>query len=46
MQKTIDVDKVDDRKTYVKPEILHELLLETRAGISENLPQPISPDDN
>jgi hypothetical protein len=32
MEKTIDTIKRDERKPYHKPEILHELELETRAG--------------
>jgi hypothetical protein len=32
MEKTIDEVRLDDRKPYTKPEIVHELDLETRAG--------------
>jgi hypothetical protein len=35
-------EKPEERKPYVKPEIIHELDLETRAG-SPNLPDPLNP---
>jgi hypothetical protein len=32
MEKQIETIQADERKTYVKPAILHELKLEARAG--------------
>lgn len=41
MEQIADVN-ADTRKPYVKPEILHELVLETRAGTpQEPLPEPL-----
>jgi len=34
-------EKTEERKHYVKPEIVHELELETRAG-SPNVPNPLT----
>jgi len=41
MEPIINVN-TDNRKPYVKPEILHELMLETRAGSPlQPLPEPL-----
>ena len=45
MEKTIAPDQLDERKPYSKPEILHELELETLAG-SPGGPTLIDPDEN
>ena len=45
MEQTNDVVQIDDRKSYTKPEILHELELETRAG-SKVEPGFLNPVDN
>lgn len=37
---------VDSRKAYIKPEIIHELELETRAGSPYPTPFSIDPLDN
>jgi hypothetical protein len=42
MEKTIDEVRLDDRKPYTKPEIVHELDLETRAGTTVP-PENINP---
>ncbi len=36
-------EKLEERKPYVRPEILHELKLETRAGSPLSLPDPLDP---
>lgn len=41
MEKIVNVD-TKERKPYIKPEILHELVLETRAGSPQPpLPEPL-----
>ena len=45
MEKSIDEVRLDDRKPYTKPEIVHELDLETRAGTILDLPLK-NPEDN
>jgi hypothetical protein len=41
MEQIINVN-TDNRKPYVKPEILHELMLETRAGSPmQPVPEPL-----
>ncbi len=46
MEKIIETTELDKRKPYVKPEILHELELETRAGTTNSLLDLFNPDKN
>jgi len=41
MEKIVNTNN-ETRKPYIKPEILHELVLETRAGsVNSPLPEPL-----